>query len=120
MPIGVSPISNSVLFLKYRNNPFPTFFKCGLAVTLTTDDPLMFHSTPTPLLEEYATAKHAFDLSHVDLCEIARFSVHAAFSEAERHELHGDDDPVKTNIPSIRLEFRKKQLASELSGLKGQ
>jgi AMP deaminase len=120
VPVAVSPISNSVLFLKYRDNPFPSLFKRGLCVTLTTDDPLMFHTTPTPLLEEYATARHAFDLSSVDLCEIARSSCVAAFSPSEREDLHGKDDPHRTNVPVLRLDFRKKQLEREFEGLGGR
>jgi AMP deaminase len=27
------------------DNPFPDFFKYGMNVTLSTDDPLQFHST---------------------------------------------------------------------------
>lgn len=75
IPISVSPISNSCLFLPYAANPFPTFFKRGLCVTLTTDDPLQFHMSDQPQLEEYTTAKHAWNLSMTDLSEIARNSV---------------------------------------------
>ncbi|KAH8054374.1 adenosine-phosphate deaminase [Aureococcus anophagefferens] len=114
VPIGVSPISNSVLFLKYAQNPFPTLFKRGLCVALTTDDPLMFHTTPTPLLEEYATARHAFALSSVDVCEIARNSCVAAFSDEERMDLHNDENPDCTNVPACRLNFRQATLQGEL------
>ena len=114
VPIGVSPISNSVLFLKYAQNPFPLLFKRGLCVALTTDDPLMFHTTPTPLLEEYATARHAFALSSVDMCEIARNSCVAAFSDEERMDLHNDENPDCTNVPACRLNFRQATLQGEL------
>ena len=122
IPIAVSPISNSVLFLKYRDNPFPSLFKRGLCVALTTDDPLMFHTTPTPLLEEYATARHSFDLSSIDLCEIARYSCLAAFTEKELKEMYGDGtnhDPDQTNVPPMRLNFRQERLKEEWNGLKG-
>ena len=33
------------------------FYQRGLNVTLSTDDPLIFHLTKEPLLEEYAIAK---------------------------------------------------------------
>lgn len=39
--ISMSPLSNNLLFLEYDKNPFPRFFKKGLNVTLSTDDPLM-------------------------------------------------------------------------------
>ena len=102
------------VILKYAQNPFPTLFKRGLCVALTTDDPLMFHTTPTPLLEEYATARHAFALSSVDMCEIARNSCVAAFSDEERMDLHNDENPDCTNVPACRLNFRQATLQGEL------
>jgi AMP deaminase len=113
--IAVSPISNRALFLRFLDNPFPTFFARGLRCCLTTDDPLQFHMTDAPLLEEYATARHVWDLDGTDLCEIARNSVLTAFGGAERaSELLGGDDPNVTNVPSIRLEFRARALTDEL------
>jgi len=44
-------------------------------VTLSTDDPLMMHKTEEPLLEEYSIASQVFNLSNVDLAEIALRSV---------------------------------------------
>ena len=41
-------------------------------VTLSTDDPLLFHLSKEPLLEEYVTARNTWSLSMPDLCEIAR------------------------------------------------
>merc|ERR1712125_224043 len=73
--VATSPISNNALFLLLKDNPFPYFFGRGLNVTLSTDDPLMFHATEEPLLEEYTTARHVFALSNTDLCEIAANSV---------------------------------------------
>ena len=55
--LSISPCSNNQLFLSYDKNPFPHFYRTGLNVTLSTDDPLMFHQTKEPLLEEYAIAK---------------------------------------------------------------
>ena len=80
-------------------------------------DPLMFHSTPTPLLEEYATAKHSWDLSSIDMCEIARYSCLAAFGEDEIAVLHGEggDDVNLTNIPKKRLAWRKDMLNNEMN-----
>ena len=45
VPIAVSPLSNNVLFLDIKLNPFPVFFRRGLNVSLSTDDPLQFHYT---------------------------------------------------------------------------
>jgi adenosine deaminase len=41
----MSPLSNNALFLTYERNPFPNFFRTGLNVSLSTDDPLQFHFT---------------------------------------------------------------------------
>lgn len=54
--IAVSPISNNALFLAFCKHPFPLFFRRGLNVSLSTDDPLLFHLTDDPLLEEYSLA----------------------------------------------------------------
>ena len=35
----------------------------GLNVSLSTDDPLMFHHTKEPLMEEYCVAKQVWRLS---------------------------------------------------------
>jgi AMP deaminase len=70
--IAMSPISNNRLFLDYNKNPFPTFFRQGLNVSLSTDDPLLLHSTSDPLVEEYSVAAQVYRLSPTDLCEIAR------------------------------------------------
>lgn len=78
--MAMSPLSNNALFLAYERNPFPDFFKIGLNISLSTDDPLQMHFTkvifsvsnlcfargayfklPTkqePLLEEYSVAAH--------------------------------------------------------------
>jgi len=43
--LAMSPLSNNALFLTYERNPLPDFFKMGLNVSLSTDDPLQFHFT---------------------------------------------------------------------------
>ena len=58
IPIAMSPISNNALFLSYDRNPFHHYFRCGLNVSLSTDDPLQFHFTKEPLVEEYSIAAH--------------------------------------------------------------
>ena len=96
--IAVSPLSNNALFLAISDNPFPLFFRRGLNVSLSTDDPLIFHRlfnsctyscalfatanafslsfrTRQPLIEEYTVAGALWRLSSTDLCEIARNSV---------------------------------------------
>ena len=51
--VAVSPLSNNALFVEYKNNPFDEMFQTGLNVSLSTDDPMQFHKTEEPLLEEY-------------------------------------------------------------------
>lgn len=43
--LAMSPLSNNALFLTYERNPVLDFFKAGLNVSLSTDDPLQFHFT---------------------------------------------------------------------------
>ena len=38
--IAMSPLSNNKLFLDYNKNPFPRYFRIGLNVSLSTDDPV--------------------------------------------------------------------------------
>jgi AMP deaminase len=37
--LAMSPLSNNALFLTYERNPLPLFFRTGLNVSLSTDDP---------------------------------------------------------------------------------
>jgi AMP deaminase len=66
--MAMSPLSNNALFLTYERNPLPDFFKIGLNVSLSTDDPLQFHFTKEPLLEEYSVAAHVCIFSAILLC----------------------------------------------------
>lgn len=43
--IAMSPLSNNSLFLNYHRNPLPEFLARGMAISLSTDDPLQFHFT---------------------------------------------------------------------------
>ncbi len=61
--------------MKYKDNPFPTFFARGLNITLSTDHPLLYHMTSQPLIEEYSITAQVFDLNACDLCELARNSI---------------------------------------------
>lgn len=82
----MSPLSNNALFLSFDRNPFPDYFQRGLVVTLSTDDPLQFHFTREPLMEEYSVAAQIWKLSSCDMCEIARNSVIASGWEGELKE----------------------------------
>lgn len=71
----MSPLSNNSLFLNYHRNPLPEYMARGLLVSLSSDDPLQFHFTKEPLMEEYSIATQVWKLSPTDMCELARNSV---------------------------------------------
>jgi AMP deaminase len=119
----MSPLSNNSLFLDYHRNPFPTFFARGLSVSLSTDDPLQIHLTKEPLVEEYSVAAQVWKLSSTDLCEVARNGVlHSGFPHGcKKHWVAEDywrdgpegNDIQKTNVPNVRLSFRRDTLHEE-------
>ena len=75
MGIAMSPLSNNSLFLAYNRSPLPDYLARGLNVSISTDDPLQFHFTKEPLMEEYSIAAQVWKLSSCDMCELARNSV---------------------------------------------
>lgn len=87
--IAMSPLSNNALFHEITKSPVKSFFQIGLNVSLSSDDPLMFHFTDEALLEEYSVCAHVWKFSPVDLCELARNSVLQSNYEAQfkRHWL---------------------------------
>lgn len=60
--MAMSPLSNNALFLSYERNPFPAFLRMGMNVSISTDDPLQFHLSKEPLLEEYSVATQIYKL----------------------------------------------------------
>lgn len=118
--VAISPLSNNKLFLDYQKSPFHKYFKLGLNVSLSTDDPLMLHFTKDALVEEYSVATQVWKLSSTDQCELARHSVLQSGWE-ERYKLHflGSEfqDIRETNVPKIRLLFRQEALEVELSAI---
>ena len=123
--IAMSPLSNNALFLAYDRNPFMQYYKRGLNVSLSTDDPLQFAFTKEPLIEEYSVAAQIYKLSGVDMCELARNSVlQSGFEAAVKRRwlgpnfnLPGVDGNLmeKTNVPNIRVAYRHETLLEELS-----
>ena len=121
--IAMSPLSNNALFLNYERNPFLSFFQRGLNLSLSTDDPLQFHFTKEPLIEEYSVAAQIWKLSSTDMCEIARNSVVQSGWEMQiKKRWLGDtchltgpagNDIHKTNVPNIRLAYRYQTLVEE-------
>uniref|UniRef100_A0A4W6CE99 AMP deaminase n=1 Tax=Lates calcarifer TaxID=8187 RepID=A0A4W6CE99_LATCA len=128
IPIAMSPLSNNSLFLEYAKNPLLEFHQKGLVVSLSTDDPMQFHYTKEPLMEEYAIAAQVFKLSTCDMCEISRNSVlQSAMSHEEKLHCLGQDylkegpegnDIRKTNVAQIRMAYRYETLCYELNLIK--
>lgn len=121
--VAMSPLSNNALFLTYDKNPFPYYFKRGLNVSLSTDDPLQFSYTREPLIEEYSVAAQIYKLSNVDMCELAKNSVvqsgwehnikkHWLGSKFGKGGIEGND-VEKTNVPDIRVAYREETLLTE-------
>ncbi|XP_069489092.1 AMP deaminase 2 isoform X3 [Ambystoma mexicanum] len=123
--IAMSPLSNNSLFLSYHRNPLPDFLSRGLVVSLSTDDPLQFHFTKEPLMEEYSIATQVWKLSSCDMCELARNSVlMSGFSHQVKCLWLGRDywkdgaegnDIRRTNVPDIRVSYRFETLCEELT-----
>ncbi|XP_048838681.1 AMP deaminase 1 isoform X2 [Brienomyrus brachyistius] len=128
IPIAMSPLSNNSLFLEYAKNPLLEFHKKGLIVSLSTDDPMQFHYTKEPLMEEYAIAAQVFKLSTCDMCEISKNSVlQSGLSHEEKLHFLGDhyqkdgpegNDIRKTNVAQIRMAYRYETLCYELNLIK--
>ncbi|XP_041083503.1 AMP deaminase 2-like isoform X2 [Polyodon spathula] len=123
--IAMSPLSNNSLFLSYHRNPLPEYLSRGLMVSLSTDDPLQFHFTKEPLMEEYSIAAQVWKLSSCDMCELARNSVlMSGFSHKVKSYWLGPNyykegpegnDIRRTNVPDIRLGYRSETMCEELN-----
>lgn len=123
--IAMSPLSNNGLFLSYHRNPLPDYLARGLCVSLSTDDPLQFHFTKEPLMEEYSIAAQVWKLSSCDMCELARNSViMSSFPHEYKQYWLGPhymeegpegNDIRRTNVPDVRVAYRHETLEAELS-----
>ncbi|GIK06800.1 AMP deaminase [Aspergillus viridinutans] len=123
--IAMSPLSNNALFLTYDKNPFANFFRRGLNVSLSTDDPLQFAFTKEPLIEEYSVAAQIYKFNAVDMCELAKHSVEQSGFEISLKKrwlgancsLRGvaGNNVAKSNVPDIREQFRHETLLGELA-----
>uniref|UniRef100_A0A3P8TEI6 AMP deaminase n=1 Tax=Amphiprion percula TaxID=161767 RepID=A0A3P8TEI6_AMPPE len=122
--IAMSPLSNNSLFLSYHRNPLMEYLSRGLMVSLSTDDPLQFHFTKEPLMEEYSIAAQVWKLSSCDMCELSRNSVlMSGFSHKAKSYWLGpsyskegpeSNDIRRTNVPDIRVAYRSETLTEEL------
>lgn len=125
--IAMSPLSNNSLFLNYHRNPLPEYLARGLVVSLSTDDPLQFHFTKEPLMEEYSIAAQVWKLSSCDMCELARNSVlMSGFPHKSKQYWLGPNytkegvagnDIARTNVPDIRVAYRYETLLDELTNI---
>ncbi|EXJ88413.1 AMP deaminase [Capronia coronata CBS 617.96] len=121
--IAMSPLSNNALFLTYDRNPFISYYKKGLNVSLSTDDPLQFAFTKEPLIEEYSVAAQIYKLSNVEMCELAKHSVdQCGFELTLKQRWLGKycylpgvlgNDVAKCNVPDVREAFRHETLKAE-------
>jgi len=127
MGIAMSPLSNNSLFLDYNRSPLPDYLMRGLNISISTDDPLQFHFTKEPLMEEYSIAAQVWKLSSCDMCELARNSVtQGGFARDVkrywlgpnyRREGVAGNDITRTNVPDIRVSYRYETLIEELSNI---
>ncbi|KAL0269601.1 UNVERIFIED_CONTAM: hypothetical protein PYX00_007276 [Menopon gallinae] len=125
--IAMSPLSNNSLFLNYHRNPLPEYLARGLCVSLSTDDPLQFHFTKEPLMEEYSIAAQVWKLSSCDMSELARNSVlMSGFPHKMKQYWLGPNytkqgvagnDITRTNVPNIRVAYRFETLVDELTNI---
>lgn len=69
---------------KLREHPLPKLFRAGVPVSLSTDDPAMFH---TSLVDEYIYA-HQMGLSVVELLQINRAAFEQSFLNAEPRDAY--------------------------------
>ena len=121
--IAMSPLSNNALFLTYDRNPFHSYFRKGMNVSLSTDDPLQFAFTREPLIEEYSVAAQIYKFSAVDMCELAKHSVdQSGFELSLKRRWLGKycylpgvlgNDVAKCNVPNVREAFRHETLTAE-------
>ncbi|XP_059086252.1 AMP deaminase 2-like isoform X3 [Tigriopus californicus] len=125
--IAMSPLSNNSLFLNYNRSPLPEYLARGLHISLSTDDPLQFHFTKEPLMEEYSIATQVWKMSSCDMCELARNSVvMSGFSHHMKQHWLGPNymregvagnDMTRTNVPDIRVAYRYETLVDELTNI---
>ncbi|KPA84853.1 putative mitochondrial adenosine monophosphate deaminase-like protein [Leptomonas pyrrhocoris] len=128
--VAMSPLSNTAGASAYLENPFPVFFHRGLNVSLATNQPMYFHFTREPLVEEYSIAAKLWKFELNDLSEIARNSVlQSGFSAAwkenalgPRYQLRSTlgNDVRRSRVSDIRVAYRYEVYHTELNFLDEQ
>ncbi|KAG5470661.1 hypothetical protein LSCM1_01907 [Leishmania martiniquensis] len=128
--VAMSPLSNTAGASAYLENPFPVFFHRGLNVSLATNQPLYFHFTREPLVEEYSIAAKLWKFEPNDMAEIARNSVlQSGFSAAWKENALGPlyqlrstlgNDVRRSRVSDIRVAYRYEVYHTELNFLDEQ
>ncbi|EAN80520.1 AMP deaminase, putative [Trypanosoma equiperdum] len=128
--VAMSPLSNTAAASEYLLNPFPLFFRRGLNVSLATNQPLYFHFTREPLIEEYSIAAKLWKFEFNDLSEIARNSVlQSGFPHAWKKNALGNlyylnstlgNDARKSRVSDIRVAYRYEAYHEEMNFLSEQ
>jgi adenosine deaminase len=98
--LEVCPASNVALGAidHLADHPLPALRAAGCAVTLASDDPLLFGSG---LADQYVIARRVFGLDDVELAELARCGIRAAGCPPElRAELLADVDAWLSDEPA--------------------
>ena len=98
-------------------------------MSLSTDDPLIFHLSNHPLLEEYSICRVFWSMSQTDCSEIAQNSVlQSGFDHSWKLKWMGPNyfksgpdanSPSHSNVPLIRSYFRYEIYQTELGYLNG-
>ena len=85
VPLTVCPLSNLKLRVvtDLRGHPLKRMLESGLMATVNSDDPAYFGGY---VLDNYAAARDALDLSADDIVTLARNSITASWSDAARKE----------------------------------
>lgn len=94
----MSPLSNNALFLTYERNPLPDFFKTGLNVSLSTDDPLQFHFTKVKTsFDRYDHLPDYIVGTTSGRVQCSRSCTLISFRLCESTYTHNDPDPEATS-----------------------
>ena len=103
-------------FLAYEKSPFPVYFQRGLNVSLSTDDPLMFHQTKELLSVVFTVVWTTLRLWVYRLSNSVK-SGSAPFCDDTVCQVWGALDGGDTCLESLRIELLKKQVTIEFGAL---
>lgn len=101
IPLDITPTSNICLgiYPNYQAHPLPQLYRAGVVITVSSDDPPLFHTT---LNDEISTLTHHFGLDISAIDEILLNSIRASF------------------LPKARLHELEATFLSEMADLKAQ